>query len=183
MMRILFWIITASVLGLASHVATLLFAPGMALERSIASAVDGERNQFFVLSPAAQARLLPDYPRDTVFGMCRFDLSRGPVKLTANLPDSLWVLAVYSSNGKTLYTVNDRQSGANNFELKLVKAQSLLDLLTSRADDDTDTIADQAWIVSSPDKRGVALFWVPMPDSAQRAQLVSVLAKSSCRSS
>lgn len=183
MMRLVFWIVTACVLGLAAHVSTLLFAPGMALERSIASTVDGQRNQFMVLSPTAQARLLPDYPRDTLFGLCRFDLSGGPVTLSANLPDSLWVLAVYASNGKTLYTVNDRQSGVNSFALKLVKAPSLLDMLSSRADEESETVTDQAWIVSSPDKKGVALFWVPMPDPAQRAQLTSILARSSCQSS
>ena len=183
MMRILFWLITASVLGVGAHVATLLFAPKLTFERSLASAVDGERNQFALLTPQAQARLLPEYPRDALFGLCRFDLGKGPVTLTANMPDSLWVLAVYSSTGKTLYTVNDQQSGVNNFELKLVKAQSLLDMLSARGEDEPESVTDQAWSVASPDKKGLALLWVPMPDPAQRAQLTAILGKSSCRAS
>lgn len=182
MMRLVFWSITALALAVAAHIATLLFAPGFTLQRSLASAVDVERNRFTVLTPEAQARLLPDYPRESVFGMCRFDLARGPVTLRANMPDSLWVVAVYSSNGKTIYTVNDQQSGANFFELKLVRAPSLLDLLSARADDDADAVVDQAWKVSSPDRKGFALLWVPMADAAQRAQLTAILAQSSCSS-
>jgi uncharacterized membrane protein len=179
-MRILFWICAAAVLGIASHAATLLFAPRYTFERNLDSAVDGARNSFAILTPEAQRRLLPDYPSEAVFGICRFDLRQGPVTLKADLPDRFWVLAVYSSSGKTLYTVSDRQSGVNNFTLRLVRAPGLLETFTAK--DDEDAVTDLAWKVASPDMRGLALVWVPLSDAAQRNSLATALSKTSCAS-
>lgn len=181
MMRLLFWLFTAAVLGIASHAATLLFAPRYTLERSLNSALDGARNSFAILTPEAQQRLLPDYPAEAVFGLCRFDLQKGPVTLKADLPDRFWVLAVYSASGKTLYTVNDQQSGVNNFTLRLVRAPGLLETFTAK--DDEDAVTDLAWKVASPDRRGLALVWVPLSDAAQRTSLAAALSKTSCAQS
>lgn len=181
MMRLLFWAFTAMVLGIAAHVATLLFAPRYTLERSLQVSLDGAPNSFTVLTRAAQAELLPDYPSDAVFGICRYDLSKGSVTLNANMPDRFWALAVYAADGQTLYTVNDRQSGVNNFTLKLVRAPGLLEAFTVK--DDEDQVTDQAWKVASPEKRGVALVWVPFSDPAQRASLSAALAQSNCSAS
>lgn len=181
MLRIVFWIFTALVLGTAAHAATLLFMPRITFERSVSQSVDGERNRFTVLTADAQARLLPDYPGVAVFGMCRFDLSRGPVTLTAQLPDRFWTLAVYSASGKTLYTVNDRQSGTNSFALRLVRSPGLLEIFTAKVDE--DAVTDLAWRVASPERRGLALIWVPISDAAQRQSLAAVLARSSCSAS
>jgi uncharacterized membrane protein len=178
MMRLVFWLFTAAVLAVAAHAATLLFAPRYTFERSLAGALDAASNSFAVLTPEAQRRLLPDYPDDAVFGICRFDLNGGPVTLTADLPDRFWVLAVYSSGGKTLYTVNDRQSGVNNFTLRLVRAPGLLETFTAR--DDEDAVSDLAYKVASPDRKGLALVWVPLSDAAQRQSLAASIAKTSC---
>lgn len=178
MMRIVFWMFTAAVLGVVAHAATLLFAPRYTFERSLNGALDGATNSFAVLTPEAQRRLLPDYPADAVFGLCRFDLRGGPVTLQADLPDRFWVLAVYSAKGRTLYTVNDRQSGVNNFTLKLVRAPGLLETFTAKEEE--DAVTDLAWKVASPDSKGVALVWVPLSDAAQRSSLSAAIAKTSC---
>lgn len=181
MMRLLFWAFTAAVLGIAAHVSTLLFAPRYTLDRSLRVALDASPNSFAVLTRTAQAQLLPDYPSNAVFGVCRYDVSKGPVTFNANMPDRFWALAVYAADGQTLYTVNDRQSGVNTFTLKLVRAPGLLEAFTVK--DDEDQVTDQAWKVASPEKSGVALVWVPFSDPAQRASVAAALSKSSCSSS
>lgn len=182
MMRLLFWMLTAAVLGVAAHAATLLFAPRYTFERSLNSAFDGTSNSFAILTPEAQQRLLPDYPSEAVFGLCRFDLDGGPVTLQADLPDRFWVLAVYSADGQTIYTVNDRQSGVNNFTLRLVRAPGLLEMFTAKEEEE-DTVTDLAWKVASPEATGLALVWVPLSDAAQRPSLAAAVAKTSCAKS
>jgi uncharacterized membrane protein len=178
-MRAIFWLFVACVLGVATHVATLLYAPALSFERSLNRyAADSPPNSFFVMTPEAQAKLLPEYPEDVVFGVCRFDLSKGPMTLDANFPDTLWALTIYSSAGRTLYTADDRQSGVNTFSLRLVKAPSLLEMFTAKEEE--DVIADSGWKVSSPDKKGLALFWVPAADPAMRGSITAALAKSKC---
>jgi uncharacterized membrane protein len=178
-MRLLFWLFAACVLGLAVHAATLLYAPKFAFERNVDRQLDDTPvNSFFVLSPAQQAALLPDYPPTAVFGGCRFDLRRGPVFLDANFPPAFWTLTVHSMSGKTLYTANDRQSGVDSFRLRLVKAPGLIEMFTAKEED--DAISTSGWKVSSSEPTGLALLWVPAADPAMRGPIAAALSQSRC---
>jgi uncharacterized membrane protein len=179
MWRNAYWTLVALVLAIMAHIGTLLFAPGYAFEQELdLLAKDIPTNKFFVLPQEAQLKIFPEYPAGAVFGMCRFDLSSGDVSLNADLPDTLWTLTVYTSAGKSIYTANDEQSGTDKFELKLMRAPSLLELFSAKADE--DLITNSGWRVSSSDTRGFALFWVPSFDLAMRANLVETISKSSC---
>jgi uncharacterized membrane protein len=180
-MRNLYWAIVAGVLAVCVHIVTLVFVPGLMFEKNLNRlAADIPNNQFFLLPREAQRRIFPEYPPDALFGICRFDLTAGPVALNANLPDSFWTLTVYSKSGKTLYTVTDQQSGTDTFSLKLAMAPGLLDMFLAKGDDDDDPVASSGWKVLSEDARGFALFWVPSSDQAMRESLSETLAKSSC---
>jgi uncharacterized membrane protein len=178
-MRIAFWVVVASVLAVISHITTLLYAPALTFERTLSQLVsDNPRNKFFVLSSDAQHKIFPDFPKDAIFGLCRFDLRNGPVTLHANLPHTFWTFTVYSRTGKTLYTVNDRQAGVDSFNLQLVKAPSILDVFSAK--DDEDVVEASVWRVQATDPKGFALFWVPTEDPAMRPSLVDTLAQSTC---
>ena len=179
-MRNFYWVIVAAALAGIAHITTLIFVPGIVLERNFNKlAADVPNNKFFLLPREAQRQIFPEYPADALFGLCRFDLSMGPVALNANMPDTFWTLTVYSKSGKTLYTVTDQQSGTDTFNLKLALAPGLLDVFLSKSDDD-DPVASSGWKVLSSDPRGFALFWVPSIDKAMRENLSETLAKSSC---
>lgn len=183
-MRNLYWVIVAAILGVGVHITTLIFVPGFVFEKSLNRlAADVPNNKFFLLPREAQRKIFPEYPPDALFGICRFDLTTGPVDLNANLPDTFWTLTVYSKSGKTLYTVTDQQSGTNTFSLKLAMAPGLLDMFLAKGDDDDDPVASSGWKVLSEDPRGFALFWVPASDQALRENLSETLAKSSCNRS
>ena len=180
-MRNLYWFIVAVALAAVTHITTLVFVPGIVLERNFNALVaDVPNNKFFLLPREAQRRIFPEYPVDALFGLCRFDLSTGPVSLNANMPDTFWTLTVYSKSGKTLYTATDQQSGTDTFNLKLALAPGILDVFSSKNDDDDDPISSSGWKVLSSDPRGFALFWVPSIDKAMRESLSETLAKSSC---
>jgi uncharacterized membrane protein len=179
-LRFLYWLVTAFVLAVIVHISTLLIAPGFAFERNLnALANQLPANQFVVLPRDVQARVFPEYPSGTVFGLCRFDISAGNVALNATLPDTLWTLTVYSSSGKTLYTVNDEQSGTDTFTLQFDNAPSFLDILAEPPE--TASLDLSGWRVSSADPQGFALFWIPTADVAMRARHAEILSKSSCK--
>ena len=178
-MRNLYWLITAVVLAISVHIGTVLFAPGFLFERSLDRlASDIPDNKFFILPKEAQRKIFPEYPSGTVFGLCRFNLTSGPITLDANLPHGIWTLTVYSRFGKTLYTVTDEQSGLDNFSLQLVMAPSIFDVFSLKVDD--NQVDSSGWKVLSSDERGFALFWVPAMDQAMREGLMATLSKSSC---
>ena len=113
-MRNLYWVIAAAVLAIIVHISMVLFAPGFLFERNLNRlASDVPDNTFFILPVSAQSAIFPEYPSGTVFGLCRFNLTSGPVTLDASLPDGIWTLTVYSRFGRTLYTVTDEQSGVD----------------------------------------------------------------------
>jgi uncharacterized membrane protein len=180
-MRNTYWIIVATVLAVVVHIVTLVFVPGLIFERNLNRlAADIPDNKFFLLPREAQLKIFPEYPADAIFGLCRFDLTAGPVDLNANLPHTFWTLTVYSKSGKTLYTVTDGQSGTDTFNLKLTVAPGLLDVFSAKGDDDDDPVSSSGWKVLSSDVRGFALFWVPSYDEAMRENLSETLSKSSC---
>jgi uncharacterized membrane protein len=179
-MRNVFWVIAAAVLAITVHISTVLFAPGFLFDRNLDRlATDVPDNTFFILPSAAQSKIFPEYPSGTVFGLCRFNLTSGPITLDASLPDGIWTLTVYSRFGKTLYTVTDEQSGVNTFSLQLAMAPSMFDVFLTKEDD--TPVESSGWKVQSSDERGFALFWVPALDQAMREGLMETLSKSSCR--
>ena len=177
-MRNLYWLIAAFALAVTVHIGSVLFAPGFLFDRNLDRLTDGvPDNTFFVLPREAQSKIFPEYPPGTVFGLCRFNLTSGPITLDANLPDGFWTLTVYSRFGKTLYTVNDEQSGVDQFSLQLAMAPGILDQFSAKEE---DPVASSGWKVLSSDARGFALFWVPSIDQAMRESLTETLSKSSC---
>jgi uncharacterized membrane protein len=178
-MRNLYWVIAAATLAVVVHISMVLFAPGFLFDRNLDRlASDVPDNKFFILPREAQKKIFPEYPVGTVFGLCRFNLSSGPITLDANLPDGIWNLTVYSRFGKTLYTVTDKQSGLNKFSLQLAMAPSIFDIFAAKEDD--NLVDSSGWKVLSSDDRGFALFWVPAVDQAMRESLMETLSKSSC---
>jgi uncharacterized membrane protein len=178
-MRNLYWVIAAAVLAVIVHISMVLFAPGFLFERNLNRlASDVPDNTFFILPSSAQSAIFPEYPSGTVFGLCRFNLTSGPVTLDANLPDGIWTLTVYSRFGRTLYTVTDEQSGVDKFSLQLAMAPGVLDVFSLKEDE--NEVDASGWKVLSSDERGFAVFWVPALDKAMREGLAETLSKSSC---
>ena len=178
-MRNLYWVLFAASLAISVHIGTVLFAPGILFNRNLDRlASDVPDNTFFILPVAAQRKIFPEYPSGTVFGLCRFNLTSGPIVLDAKLPNGLWTLTVYSRFGKTLYTVTDEQSGTDTFSLQLAMAPSIYDIFSMK--DDENLIESSGWKVQSSDERGFAVFWVPALDKAMRESLMETLSKSSC---
>ena len=79
-MRNLYWVTAAAVLAIIVHISTVLFAPGFLFDRNLdLLASDMPDNKFFILPGEAQRKIFPEYPSGTVFGLCRFNLTSGPI--------------------------------------------------------------------------------------------------------
>ena len=176
----LFWIAAALVTAVVAHVSFLLFVPGYMFASEIARMSKGHgANHFFILPPEDQTQLLPGLPRNGVTGICLFDVSQGSVTLSANLPDGFWITTIYSDKGEAIYTVNNRQSGSNIFNVSLSKAPGFIEMLVQATDKERPEF-DSGWTVQSPEPRGLAVVWYPLADPALRATAAKAVARSSC---
>jgi uncharacterized membrane protein len=179
-MRHLFWIVVALVTAVAAHAVFALYVPGWMFSRAVdrlAAAHGG--NSFFILTPEEQAGLFPGLPRLGVTGLCVFDVANGNVTFSADLPDGFWVTTIYTDKAEPIYSVNNKQSGANKFNVSLSRAPGLIEQVIQATDKERPEI-DSGWTVMSPEPKGLAVVWYPTPEAGQRPIAAEAVARSSC---
>lgn len=73
----------------------------------------------------AQSRSIVMPSPDMLYSVCSFDLSQGPLHITANPAISTyWSIALYAANSDNFYVINDRQAQGKPVDLTLVPRNS-----------------------------------------------------------
>ncbi len=171
MIRWLLVTFTGIVLGGIVHLATVLYLPRTATN-----------DAYSRLSPMAPVNIMVPLPQPTpenavvpymdpafAAAVCRYDLSRGPIKLTAPVSQAYTSVSFYERFGAAYYAITDRAAGRRVIELDLMTA-------TQRAlvpEDEEVTAADRL-IVESPTLTGLIVVRALLPERnllpmAQRA--------------
>lgn len=119
-----------------------------------------------VFSPpvSAKVRTVVMPSPDLLYSVCVYDLSTGPVRISANpaLP-SYWSIALYGANSDNFFVINDRKAAGKPVDLLLVYGR-----------DGTmhDTAASGSHIVVSPSVKGFLLMRVLTGDYATEKTVV-----------
>ena len=174
----LFWFTTALLLGLAVHIAYILFVPRSQMDAKMAAftALAGV-NRLAVIEPAALTSVIPEADPWFAHAVCVFDLASGPVRIGAHIPDGYWLISLFAPNGDSFYSLNDRQAGVRNLDLVVTDRQS------GRADEASlgaELAGGNAIVVRSPSRRGLALLRARVEMPALRARFTTDLAASTC---
>lgn len=176
----LFWAAVAFAAAVAAHAAFTLYVPGWWFSRTVAKlAAANGTNSFFILDDVQQAQLFPGLPRSGVTGLCLFDLSGGDVTLSANLPEGFWLTTIYTDKAEPIYSVNNRQSGADIFTVSLSKAPGFLEQVMQATQKDSAEI-DTGWTVQSPEAKGLAVVWYPVAEPGLKPLAAKAVARSRC---
>lgn len=179
-MRHVFWAAAALLAAIAAHAAFVLYVPGWWFSRGVDRlAVAHGANSFFILTEEEQAKLLPGLPRSGVTGLCVFDVSQGDVTFEANLPEGFWITTIYSDRAEPIYSVNNRQSGADAFSVSLSRAPGLIEQIIRSTDGERPEI-DSGWTVNSPSEKGLAVVWYPAAEPGMHAIAAEAVARSRC---
>ncbi len=175
-----FWLGVGLLVAIATYISYVLFAPPLLFQRALAAQTrDLPQNQSFVLAPEAQMALFPAYPASSVVVLCKYDVSAGPVTVTAHMPFGYWTLTGYGRDGKQFYSLTDEQAGTNSITMRIVPRLSLLEqMLGSGGEGESLTAA--GWQVTTPQKSGLAVLWAPVDDPMQRPLAVEIMAHSRC---
>jgi uncharacterized membrane protein len=113
--------VTAIVLAIVVHILVVLLLPEVSQSsayRRLAKTLP--INKIKILPPVGpDSQPLPFMSPDMRYAACRFDLSAGPVAVTANVIDASWILALYSVDGANVSTISGAtfQSGRVSFVL------------------------------------------------------------------
>ncbi len=182
MAKYVFWVIFSALLGFAVHLAYILFVPSQKFSAQIDATLRNQgTNKFEILDAKLQAALLPFATTDDLVGLCKFDVSKGSVKLAVAVPEGYWTLSVYTLHGKQVYALNGEQADTQSFTVTLSKSPSLMSqILGDDADVAPATDGDIGWRVGLGENQGLAFLWMPQSDQWQRQEAASLLSTSSC---
>jgi len=161
--------LAALVTAVVSHIAVVNAAPtmlmGAAMERIGAGATNAWAHGARV-TETSRGVVRPS--PDLAYSACVYDLSRGPVRITAGAWDAYMSLSLYSADSDNYFVLSDREA-PNGIDIVLVQ----------HARDAPD---DANQVVVSPSRRGVAIVrrLAPSPDrfaAADRARQNDVCAR------
>ena len=98
------YVLLAVVLAGLIHIVAVLTLPMLAPKNAWARLVPlGPANSMIMLPPPSPGQqVMPMMAPDVRYAFCRFDLTDGPVRLRATIPDDLWLIAFYTQRRRQL---------------------------------------------------------------------------------
>ena len=174
------WIISAIVLAGIIHISTVLLIPYLAPNNAWARLSAISPNNMQVLAPADSKTpsVLPMLSPDVRYAVCRYDISKGPVMVTAELPDSLWSISIYNRFGDNFYVLRGKDLKLPLVRMKLFqKKKTLLDILRGGENKVTQ---DDEISVDVGDLQGIVLIRAPLTHAAFDQKAISFLSNASC---
>jgi len=111
---------------------------------------------------------------DLLYTVCLFDVSRGPVILTAPVQDSYVSLSGFAANTDNFFAINDSQVAPD------AEGRKRFDVVLLGSVKGSASIPDDATVVAAPTDRGIVLFRSLVRDDAQLDELYRMQARQLC---
>jgi uncharacterized membrane protein len=178
MIRWLLWILGGLVLGGIVHLATIMMLPRTASRDAYARLTPLVPVNVFALLPAPtpEASSVPFMDPAFAVAACRYDLTKGPVKLTVPVSQAYTSVTFYTRRDIAYYAINDRAAGRRSIELDLMTTKQRGDL----PDDEEVTAADRL-IVESPSLTGLIVARAFSPEPSLLPTATAALRAAQCR--
>ena len=178
MIRMVFTIVAGVLLGGIVHFVSVLALPGIATHDAYARLTPMTKLNEVTALPLVDPTTEPMPLMDPAFAMaaCRYDLSRGPIKLAVPVSQAYTSVSFYTRNDVAYYAINDRSAGRRVIELDLMtEAQH------AALPEDEDVTAADRLIIDSPTATGLILLKSMAPEPGLMPQAQASLAAASCR--
>lgn len=129
MARFALWVFAGLILGGIIHLSVILLVPNFAERDAWSRLASIAPDQgFFALDPAQKElnRALQLDPALS-YGICQFDLARGPIFIDGKLPHSFWSVAIAARDGRVIYSTTSRAGSGDEIKIGVFNpAQSRL---------------------------------------------------------
>lgn len=178
MIRLTLWLLGALLLAGIVHLATVLLLPRMATQDAYArvSAIAPVNSVIPIPGPTPEKALMPFMDPAFQASVCRYDLSRGPLKFSVPISQAYTSVSFYTRSDVAYYAINDRAAGRRMIELDLMTT-------TQRAalpENEEITAADRL-IVTSPTTTGLIVIRALAPEAGWIPAVQNALAAARCR--
>jgi len=178
MIRALLWILGAILLGGIVHLSTVLVMPQAATQDAYSRLAPlAPVNAMVPLAPpAGQDAIMPFMDPAFALAVCRYDISRAPLKLTAPVSQAYTSVTFYTRNSVAYYAINDRAAGRRTIELDLMTAEQ-----HAQVPEEEDVTAADRLIIESPTTTGLIVLRALAAEPGLMPMARSVLASAQCR--
>jgi len=176
--RLALWLLGAVLLGGIVHLTTVLLLPRMATQDAYArvSTIAAVNTVVPVPAPTPEKSVMPFMDPAFAVSVCRYDLSRSPLKFSVPISQAYTSVSFYTRNDVAYYAINDRAAGRRVIELDLMTAAQRAEL----PENEEITRADRL-IVTSPTATGLIVIRALVPESGSAPAARNVLAAAQCR--
>ncbi|WP_348690333.1 DUF1254 domain-containing protein [uncultured Nocardioides sp.] len=153
----LVWVALAAVAAVASHATAVLLSPRVVMavaEGRLSDQAGGDNTWLHAPRATPQNQQVVRTSPDLAYSACVWDLSEGPVRLTAPGWDRYFSLTLYQARTDNFFVASDRTSPEG------------IDVLLATEDQAADaTVTEEVEVVVAPSTRGVALlrYLAPTP--------------------
>ena len=165
------WIAATIAVAVLVHVVTIYALPRRIMARTLRRM--GPPNTIhFAKRPDATSRGVVRPSPDLLYSACPFDLSKGPLKITASVPHSTyWSVSGFDAATNNFFVRNDQQIAGNTIEIIALRPGMPLPPLDA---------APVRVIVFVPSNKGLFLFRLLINDEKQQPTLDALRRQASC---
>ena len=178
MVRGLFWILAAVLLGGIVHLSTVLAMPQAAKQDAYSRLA--QLTPVNAMTPLATtkagAEIMPFMDPAFAAAVCRYDLSDGPLKLITPLSQAYTSVTFYTRRSVAFYAINDRAAGRRTIELDLMTAAQ-----HAQVPEDEEVTAADRLIIESPTTMGLIVLRALAPEPGLMPMARQALATATCR--
>jgi len=176
--RLALWLLGALLLAGIVHLTTVLLLPRMATQDAYArvSAITPVNAVIPVPSPTPEKAVMPFMDPAFQVSVCRYDLSRGPLKFSVPISQTYTSVSFYTRSDVAYYAINDRAAGRRVIELDLMTTAQRAEL----PENEEITAADRL-IVASPTTTGLIVIRALASEAGWVPAVRNALAAAQCR--
>jgi uncharacterized membrane protein len=176
--RLALWLLGGLLLGGIVHLGTVLMLPAMATQDAYArvSAVAPLNAVIPIPPPTPEKSVMPFMDPAFAVSVCRYDLSRGPLKFSVPISPAYTSVSFYTRSDVAYYAINDRAAGRRVIELDLMTSEQRAAL----PENEEITAADRL-IVTSPTSTGLIVIRALAPEAGLVPAARAALAAAQCR--
>lgn len=164
-------------LGGIVHLATVIILPRTATQDAYArlSLIAPVNTVVALPAPTPEKAVMPFMDPAFASAVCRYDLSRGPLKLTVPVSPGYTSVSFYTRYDVAYYAINDRAAGRRIIELDLMTTAQ-----HEQVPEDEEVTAADRLIVESPTLTGLIAIRALAPEPGLMRVAESTVAASKC---
>jgi uncharacterized membrane protein len=170
------WLLGGILLGGVVHLSTVLALPRTAAHDAYARLLPITPVNKVVPLPTTEAAVMPFMDPAFATAICRYDLSRGALKLTAPISQAYTAVSFYTRYGIAYYAINDRAAGRKVIELDLMTTRQ-----REQLPEEEDVTAADRLIVESPTVSGLIVLKALSPEPSLMPMAQKALAAARCK--